>query len=132
MSSIAQLPERRLLSLPNIGVGGLVEDANLRILLMKERSDLYLDCNFPGDCCSRVLEEMGIEMIFDGVLMFRHSKTTPFHKDTCDLYCVCYLKPDDKFKFETTPYSSEAAVVSELPSGEIRKFHHTILEPLMQ
>ncbi|KAI6187939.1 hypothetical protein M3Y98_00299800 [Aphelenchoides besseyi] len=53
MSSIAQLPERRLLSLPkysfaSIGVGGLVEDANLRMLLMTERSDLYLDCNFPA------------------------------------------------------------------------------------
>ncbi|KAI6179268.1 hypothetical protein M3Y98_00592100 [Aphelenchoides besseyi] len=97
MSSIAQLPERLLSSLPkyslaSIGVGGLVEDANLRILLMKKRSDLYLDCNFP---------------------------------DTCDLYFVCYLKPDDKFEFETT-------LCSKLPSSGIRKFHHTILEPLMQ
>ncbi|KAI6201203.1 hypothetical protein M3Y96_00816800 [Aphelenchoides besseyi] len=71
-------------------------------------------------------------MIFDGVLMFRHLKTTPFYKDTCDLCFVCYLKPDDKFKFETTPCSNEATVASELLSSEIRKLHHTILEPLMQ
>ncbi|KAI6187929.1 hypothetical protein M3Y98_00298700 [Aphelenchoides besseyi] len=118
MSSIAQLPERRLLSLPkysfaSIGVGGLVEDANLQILLMKNAVIFISIATFQiFSCCSRVLEEMGIEMIFDGVLMFRHLKTTPFYKDTCDLCFVCYLKPDDKFKFETTPCSNEATVAS--------------------
>ncbi|KAI6187938.1 hypothetical protein M3Y98_00299700 [Aphelenchoides besseyi] len=59
-------------------------------------------------------------MIFDGVLMFRHLKTTPFYKDTCDLCFVCYLKPDDKFKFETTPCSNEATRNSPAPSYDSR------------
>ncbi|KAI6205483.1 Nudix hydrolase 8 [Aphelenchoides besseyi] len=148
------LPEDRPSSLPkypftSVGVGGVVEDANGRILLMKERRGLYLGWKFPGglsdpnesiaDAVVReVFEETGIETVFGGVLMFRHLKTTPFYKDTGDLYFVCYLKPKDESKLETTPCPNEAAAaqwltreqIRELPRGEIHEFHHAILERL--
>ncbi|KAI6191574.1 Adenylate kinase isoenzyme 1 [Aphelenchoides bicaudatus] len=147
------LPENRMSTLPkypftNVGVGGVVENSNGEILLMKERRGHYLGWKFPGGLADpneslpqaairEVLEETGVETQFVNILTFRHTTAGPY-ANTGDLYFVCHLKPKDPRKIEVKPCPNEAAAatwmtrdsISKLPANEIHEFHHKILRRL--
>ncbi|GMR32104.1 hypothetical protein PMAYCL1PPCAC_02299, partial [Pristionchus mayeri] len=144
------LPEDAPSTLPryphmHIGCGGIVVDAEGRLLMMREKKGRYLGWKFPGgladpneniyETASReVKEETGVDAEGIAVLSFRQVNSAQW-KDTGDIYFLIVMKPKDESKKDVTPCATEAADAKWMTRSEIdglsdELFHNTLRKTL--